>query len=519
MRIDEKDLCLTRRQFMMTSGLLGIGAAMGASAQATPSASPPEDLWEELVIDLSGPPDNLTPALSYSVRDWSILHSVYDSLVDFGPDGEIVPLAAEEFSSDDARTFRVKLREGMTFHDGTPVTTAAITRSVKHIQEAESQISELYGVITEVREIDDLNAEIIASEPSAWLPSQIAVWGMLFPESATTESLETHPVGSGPYIFESYEAGSAITLRRNPDYFAGSPKGSALAEKVIYRFVPEAATRVADLATGAAHIVADIPADQIAAIEASGNVALTAPILGTAFVRIATDAAPFDDPRVGQALNLAVDVQAIAEALVGENANRLASVFPDPRGLGFDESLEPFAFDPDRARELLAEAGYADGFDAEIETVSGTRVDVVESIVAYLADVGVRLSIVSSDLAAFNQGWPDEGAPQLRYATWRPMYDPHTFLQLVIEPDGFLSRYTNTAAGDLVRKGAVAPGDEERERLYQDLGRELQDVPAAIYLWNLVSTVGINSGLSGWTLRGDEYVLPVRSANTEGNAR
>lgn len=512
-----KALSLDRRQLLITSGVLGVGSVTGVSAQATPSAAA-DDLWDELVIDLSGPPDNLTPALSYSVRDWSILHSVYDSLVDFGPEGEIIPLAAEEFSSDDGMTFRVKLREGMTFHDGTPVTAAAISRSVRHIQEAESQISELYGVITEVREIDDLNAEIIASEPSAWLPSQIAVWGMLFPESATADSLETDPVGSGPYIFESYEAGSAITLRRNPDYMRDSPKGSALAEKVIYRFVPEAATRVADLATGAAHIVAEIPSDQIAAIEESGNVAVTAPILGTAFVRIATDAAPFDNPLVGQALNHAVDAQAIADALVGEHANRVASVFPDPRGLGFDESLQPFPFDPERARELLTEAGFPDGFDAEIETVAGSRVDIVESMVAYLADVGIRLSIVSSDLAAFNQGWPDETAPQLRYATWRPMYDPHTFLQLVIDPDGFLSRYTNPMAAELVQQGAVASGDEEREETYHELGRELQEFPAAIYLWNLVSTVGISSELSGWNPRGDEYVLPVRSTNAEGNA-
>lgn len=505
-------ISLHRRRLLLASGAVGFAPwAGGIAAQGTPAESPEPGLLEEVVIDLSGPPDHLTPALTYSVRDWSILHSVYDSLVDFGPDGELVPLAAEEFSSDDAMTFRVRLREGMTFHDGSPVTTAAITRSVQHIQDADSQISELYDVITEVREIDDLNAEIIASEPSAWLPSQIAVWGVLLPESATEESLATSPVGSGPYIFESYDPGSAITLRRNPDYFPGSPKGTALAERVVFRFVPEAATRVADLATGAAHIVAEIPVDQLAAIEESGHVALTAPILGTAFVRIATGVPPFDDPRVGQALNHAVDVQAIADALIGENANRLASIFPDTRGLGFDESLEPFAFDPDRARDLLAEAGYPDGFEAEIEIVAGSRSDVVESIVAYLADVGVRLSIVSSELAAFNQGWPDESAPPLRYATWRPLYDPHSYLSLVIDSDGFLSRYTNPTADELVRTGATASSPEEREAIYHDLGRELQEFPAAIYLWNLVSTYGVHSDLTGWQPRGDEYVIPVRS--------
>jgi len=503
---------LDRRRLLLASGAVGLAPVSRIAAQATPDA----EVMDELVIDLSGPPDHLTPALTYSVRDWSILHSIYDSLLDFGPEGDLVPLAAEEFSTDDAMTFRVRLREGMTFHDGSPVTTSAITRSVRHIQDAESQISDLYSVITEVREIDDLNAEIVTSEPSPWLPAQIAVWGVLFPESATDESLATAPVGSGPYIFESWEAGSAITLRRNPDYFADSPKGTALAERVVFRFVPEAATRVADLATGAAHIIAEVPADQIDAVESSGHVALSAPILGTAFVRIATGVEPFDDPRVNRALNHAVDVQAIADALVGEGANRLASVFPDPRGLGFDESLEPFTYDPDRARELLAEAGFEDGFDAEFEMVAGSRSDVVESIVAYFGDVGVRVSIVSSELAAFNQGWPDDSAPPLRYATWRPFYDPQSFLGLVIHRDGFLSRYENPVAAELIDDGSVAPSAEERAAIYHELGRELQENPAAIYLWNLVSTYGVNRDVTGWRPRGDEYIIPVRPPVAEG---
>jgi peptide/nickel transport system substrate-binding protein len=505
---------LDRRHFVAMGAASGAGAFTRYRAGAVQSEND-QAFLDQIVVDLSGPPDHLTPALTYSVRDWSILHSIYDSLLDFGPDGELVPLAAETFTTDDAMTFHIKLREGMTFHDGTPVTTAAITRSVRHIQDAESQISELYGVITEVREIDELNAEIIASEPSAWLPSQIAVWGVLIPESATDESLATHPVGSGPYIFESYETGREIVLRRNPDYMSDSPKGIALAEQAIFRFVPEAATRVADLSTGAAHIVADVPTDLIPEVEAAGHTALTAPILGTAFVRIATDAEPFDDPRIGQALNHAIDVQAIADALVGEGARRLSSVFPDPRGIGFDPSLDPFPYDPDRARELLSEAGYADGFDAEIEIVAGSRVDVVESIVAYLADVGVRLSIVSSDLASFNQGWPDGSAPPLRYATWRPMYDPQSYLRLLIDSEGFLSRYINPAADELVRQGAVEPDPEKRADIYHDLGRELQAFPAAIYLWNLISTNGVSKDVVGWSPRGDEYIVPVRSPEVE----
>lgn len=509
---------LGRRAFVGASGVLGMSLA-GArlvGAQESPVASPvATDLPPELVIDLNGPPDNLDPALAYSVRDWSIVHSVYDAIIDFAEDGTLVPLAAEEFSTDDAMTFRVKLRHGMTFHDGSPVTSAAITRAVDHLQATDSQITDLFRGITEVREIDDLTAEIITEEPSAWLPAQMAVWLVLFPESATPESLAADPVGSGPYIFESQDAGNSVTLRRNPDYTWGSPKGVPIAEHVTFRFVPESATRVADLTTGTAQIVSAIPVDQLQAIESAGHTVVTTPILGTTFVRIATDVAPFDDARVRQALNYGVDVQAIADAIVGPDARRLASFFPDPRGLGFDESLAPFAYDPDRARELLAEAGLADGFDAGIEVVASSRTDVVEAIVAQLMDVGIRLKIVTTELAAFNQGWPNPDAPALRYASWRPLYDPHSFLSLVIDSDGFLSRFSNAEVDDLIRSAATEPGADARQKLYQQLGALLQEEPAAIYLWNATANYGIADTFLNWTPRGDQYIVPTDMSGEE----
>lgn len=496
----------TRRTFV---GATAAVAAVIPTSLFGQDSTPQAGLLPELIIDLAGSPDHLTPALTYSTRDWSVLHAIYDSLLDFGPDGEIVPQAAESFETDDALTFRVKLRQGMTFHDGTPVTTAAITRNVQHIKESESQISELYDVITEVREIDELNAEIVCAEPAAWLPSQMVVWGVLLPESATADSLANAPVGSGPYMFEEWEAGSHISLVRNPDYLLGTPKGDPLAERVIYRFVPESATRIADLSTGQAHIIAEIPQDQMAAVEEGGNTAITTSILGTAFIRIASDADAFGNPLVAQALNFGVDVQAVADALVSPESKRIASVFPDPRGIGFDERLEPFTYDPERAKSLLEEAGYSDGIDGEIQIVAGERLDVIEAIVAQLREVGVRLNIVSTELAGFNQDWPNLEAPALRFATWRPMYDPFTFLRLVINSEGFLSRYENPTADELIASAAVEPDPGVREEIYHDLGHELQAHPAAIYLWNLVSTVGVAADLKGWQPRGDEYILPL----------
>lgn len=498
---------INRRTLLASSAAIAATVPVAARAQ---SATPAATMLPELVIDLSGSPDNLTPASTYSTRDWSVLHSIYDSLLDFGPDGTILPQAAESFESDDAMTFRIALRPGMAFHDGSPVTSAAIRRNVEHIQGAESQISDLYKVITEVREIDDLRAEIVCAEPSPWLPSQLVVWGVLLPEGFTDESLASAPVGSGPYMLESWDQGSSITLVRNPHYLPGTPKGDPLAERVIFRFVPEASTRVADLSTGLAHIIAEVPKDQRDGILEGGNTALTSPVLGTAFIRVATDAAPFDDPKVCQALNHAVDVQAIANALVATEAHRLASIFPDPRGLGFDSALEPFSFDQEKAKALLAEAGYPDGFETRAQITATSRTDVLEAVTAQLAEVGIKVEIETAELAAFNEDWPNPEAPALRYASWRPMYDPFTFVNLLINSKGFLSRYNNPAADELVTSASVEADVDSRRGIYHELGKELQESPAAIYLWNLVTTVGVASDLDGWAPRGDDYILPLR---------
>ncbi len=502
---------INRRRVIQGGGSLIAGVAGWNVPTHRTAAQTPEPVRDQIVVDLDGDVSTFDPALTYTTRGWSIVHSIYDALVDFGSDGTIVPLAAETFATDDAITFEVTLRAGMTFHDGSPVTTAAITRSIEHMRASDSQVADLITVVDRVEEIDDLNARIICSEPAAWLPSQLAVWQVLLPEGFTPESLENNPVGSGPYRWGSYEPGNEIVLVRNLDYIWGSPKGQAMAEEVVYRFVPESATRVADLATGQADIIARIPIEQEAGIEGAGGTVIVADILATAFVRIATDVAPFDDPRLRRALNHAVDVQAIARALEGESSNRLASIYPDERALGFDPDLQPFAYDPELARELLAEAGYPDGFSTSLEVSQAPRLNYAEAIASDLEAVGIEVEIVAAEAGTFNAGWNDPEAPPLRYASWRPMYDPNTFLSLVVASDGFLSRYDNPEVDALIQDAAAEPDTEARNAIYQQLGRVLQEEPAAIYLWNAVTRYGVEPELADWEPRGDDYIVLTKA--------
>jgi peptide/nickel transport system substrate-binding protein len=502
---------VTRRTGSIDRRTLVKGAAAGAASwtlmTTSGAAQTPSPVAEQLVVDLDGEVSVFDPAETYTTRGWSIVHSLYDALVDFGPDGSIVPLAAETFTTDDAVTFEVKLREGMTFHDGSPVTSAAITRSIEHMKASESQVSDTIAVVDRVDEIDELRANIVCSEPAAWLPSQLAVWQVLLPEGATPEALQNEPIGSGPYRWGAFEPGDRVTLRRNEAYDWGSPKGQALADELVYRFVSDSSTQIADLATGQADLIVRFPREQEPGVVDAGGEVIVADTLATAFVRIATDVKPFDDPNVRQALNLAVDVQTIAQALEAETSHRLASFYPDARAMGFDAGLAPFAYDPDAARALLTEAGYGDGFSTQIEVSQSPRAIYAEAIKPYLADVGIDVEIVVAESGAFNAGWGDPKAPPLRYASWRPMYDPNTFLTLVIASDGYLSRYRNEHVDDLIARAGAEPDVTARNGLYRELGKLLKEDPAAIYLWNAVTRYGINDRLAGWQPRGDDYVL------------
>jgi peptide/nickel transport system substrate-binding protein len=215
--------------------------------------------------------------------------------------------------------------------------------------------------------------------------------------------------------------------------------------------------------------------------------------------------APFDNASVRLALNHAVDVESIIASLLGGNGVRLPNLFV-PGGLGYDEDLAPHAYDPELAQQLLADAGYPDGFSTRLAYTTGEREDLTAAIAGQLG-IGVELEPIET--ATFNATWQDQESAPLRLLTWRPLYDPYTLLSLVISSTGFLSRYDNPEAQTLIEAGATEPDPEERNRIYRELGRVLRDSPAGIYLWSLTSFYGLDRDAPPWTPRADDWILPL----------
>lgn len=475
-------------------------------AQGTPVIA---NTLPELVIDLSGEPVSIDPAIAYSPTDWSIVHAIYDALVGFDAKGEIQPIAAERFEVVDELTFEATLREGMTFHDGSAVTADAVIRGMDHVRGGDSLVVDLFSTVEEVRRVDDLTVHIVCSEPSPWLPAQMATWHVLLPEGATPDSMATEPIGSGPYRLASWERGSEIALERFEDYAPAPAKGVAIADVVRYHFVPDASTRISNLLSGGSQLITDVPFDMQSTVEDDGALVRSQSLAGSAWIRIATDVEPFSDVRVRQALNLALDIDKFPGALIFEDSRRLASIHPGEESLGFDPDLEPWAYDPEQAASLLSDAGYGEGLDTVLQMTTGSNQSVAEAIAAQWGEVGINVELQVADYAQFNADWSDPAAPPLKMATWSPLFDPHTLLSLVWASDGVLSRYSNDEADELIREAAVEPDRDERRSLYQQLARVMHEDAAAVWLWNLVAVYGLSDDIPAWSSRHDEWVLPL----------
>jgi peptide/nickel transport system substrate-binding protein len=504
---------ISRRLVLGAGAVTAAGLFMPTWPRGVPSVLARQvDASGELTIDLAVEPPTLDPALVYEVDGWSVVHAIYDAPVQLGPSGALQMVAAESMTQTDALTWEIRLRPDLVFHNGEPLEASSIAFSVAHILDPEtgSQVAGTFGVIAEVEEVDALTARLRLSAPAPWLPSQIAPWLALLPPQYAGDAANdfaNNPVGSGPYRFVRWDRGSQIVLERNEEYQASAAKGEPIAGSVTVRFVPDGTTRVTDIVSGTSQLLRSVPFDQLEVVAEAAEV-VAQPIAGCALVRIPTDTAPIDNPTVRLALNHAVDVEGIIAALLGGNGQRLASVFV-PGGLGYDEALAPHAYDPDLARQLMAEAGHPDGFSTRLAHTTSERADLAAAVAGQLSAVGIDVALEPMETATFNATWTDPEAAPLRFLTWRPLFDPYTLLSLVISSDGFLSRYDNPQAQALIEAGAEETDPEARDGIYRDLGRELHDSPAGIYLWSLTSFYGLARDAPAWTPRPDDWILPL----------
>ncbi len=463
-----------------------------------PTAAPTAQSTGKLTIDVEADLDSLDPYLSYTPTGLSIHHNIYDYLLERDGKGDLVPGLAESWKAVNDTTLEFKLRKGARFHSGEDVTADAVKFSANRMldEKLNSGVRTRFTSIKNVNVVDPSTVRFELAKPDPSLLDSLSNQMAILPPTFS----DTKPVGSGPYRFVEWVHGDHVTLEANDSYWTGSAKGRALAKTVVFRPVPSAGTRLADLQSGQADIVAGLSATQAKGVESAGGAARVerADLPGYQYVFFNTKVAdtPLKDARVRQALNYAIDRQSIVENLMGNYSKPLTQAV-GPLTSGYDSSLSGFAYDPARAKQLLTEAGVGSGFEVTLDVSQRDLDDVVQAVAAQLGQVGVKVNVQSLDPGAFNDRWVAHSMDGLFFVRWNNFSDPGT-LGLLAGCQGFLSFSCSSAADGFVTQGEATLDEAARVKAYQQALRAWNDEPFAIYLTTLSALYGVSDRVSNW---------------------
>ncbi|MDR7481469.1 MAG: ABC transporter substrate-binding protein [Armatimonadota bacterium] len=364
----------------------------------------------QLVLATSGDAETMDPVLTAISTTGSIQNHVLEGLVSYDPDGKLLPALAESWRAVDNLTWEFKLRRGVRFHNGEPFNAEAVRFNIDRAQNHPKSLVKVYvSLIKEVRAVDDATVRIVTSAPSPDLPQNLESIEMLPPRyvrEAGDEGVGKRAVGTGPYRFVEWVRDERIVLEANPTYWGPKPQ----AQRVIIRPIPEGATRVAALLAGEVDVIEGVPIPDIPRVARTRGFKVLRK-QGPRLIFIAMDTHrerggphpqfspglpagqpnPFRDVRVRQAIYHAINTKEIVEQVMQGAATPAEQILP-PFMFGYNPRVRRPIYDPSRAKRLLAEAGYPNGFTVRLDVTTDRYVNDREvglAVVGMLRRVGI----------------------------------------------------------------------------------------------------------------------------------
>ncbi|MDP9320821.1 MAG: ABC transporter substrate-binding protein [Chloroflexota bacterium] len=499
---------------------LPLVVSLVAACTQTPSASNAPSATASgpagtLTIAMRGDIQSPHPYLSYDIVGISYRENVFDALVEWGYDGKIVPGLAESWKVD-GTTITFSIRKGVKFHNGDALTADDVKFSLDTIKSKDlnSGSATNFAAVDSATVVDPNTVQFKLSRIDARIFDTIANNLSILPAkyyaSVGQAGFIAKPIGTGPFKFVSWAKDDRVTMEANTDYWAGSYKGKPLAKTLVFRAIPTAATRVAELKAGSADIVQDLPPDQVDPIKAAGfNVVENkSPIYNWAFFNTAStsDAAkPLKDAKVRQAMNMAVDTATIIKTVLGGHARQLAGGITDLTD-GYTADLKPFAFDQAKAKSLLTEAGYPNGFSIDADISNTAKPDVAQAVIAQLGQVGIKVNLNALPTDVFNDRWIKKGLDPLYFVTWNTFTHP-ALLDLLAGCKGFISSFCNQDAQKFLDQGGTTLDQATQTTAYTQAAKVLATDPFGIYIDADNALYGVNSKVSGWKAHGITVVL------------
>ncbi|HWL43813.1 MAG TPA: ABC transporter substrate-binding protein [Ilumatobacter sp.] len=487
----------------------------GETPTTSPTTSPAIE-GASITIALGSEPTSLDPHIVDDGGERAINDNIYETLLARTPDGELIPSLATDLPTlIDDTTWEFTLREGVTFHDGTPFNADAVVATVERmiglIAAEGTDNAGFYDTLTGATAIDEHTVQITTSGPDGVLPARMYWLKIVTPADAAKDDLSSAPNGTGPYAFVERETGVAIELAAYAGYWGDAP---SIAD-VTYRFVTEGGTRLAGLKSGQYDLITNLPpndvaqAPQAAAIQGQEN-----PI-----IILDADDGITADVNVRKALNLALDKQAIADVVYAGYAVPVDGQLLSPSILGHNDDINAYPYDPEQAKQLLEEAGVAGETITLVGESSGRWLndrELVEAIASYWTEAGLNVDLQTPEFGAYLDVLFDRSnrADAIFVSSSNDLLDPSRQLNTYYSLSGVGSSNSNAELQQLVADGQSSLDADERATIYQEAVQIAYDEAYFAFLVSNQDLYGLSERME-WTPRVDSKLL-VKEMSVNG---
>lgn len=494
----------------MRAKKLGIGSlavavivGMVGCAPADESANAGENVLR--VAFKTAGPSTLDPATGNSGSDGTILWAIFDGLTSFDQETlEVEPRLAESWEWIDPLTLQLELVPGALFQDGTPVNAEAVKFNLDRSAagEGEVKIKADLANVTSVEAVGETTVIINLATPSASLLLTLAdrAGMMISPTAyeADPEGFARNPVGAGPFEFVRWDTSSLVEVTKFEDYWNAD---EVALDGIEFLLMPDPQTRLNALRSGDVDLIYSVDPSTVETIESDANLTVeSAPSLAYYQLFMNLGVAPFDSLEVRKAISIAIDRNALVEAVQGDNGE--AAWMPVPsQSFAFTPELEGVpAYDPDAARQLLIDGGYPDGFEVdmafELGSINARRAEIIK---AQLAEIGITVNLLPGETAANTTSYLD-GTILLLNQQWTGRLDPAATYRGQFSENAFTNtgKFVDPRIEEALLAGEAATSLEERAAAYRTINEILIEQAFNVPLYYLADIVAYNNRVQGF---------------------
>lgn len=429
------------------------------------------------VLDLAvgDSPAGLDPHIVTAFASFQVVNgTIYEALTEVGPDLRIGPALAESWEiSEDGLTYTFTLREGVLFHDGSAMTAEDVVASIERVRSEAigSPLASRVAAVESAQAVDERTVEITLKEPSAPFLTQLASIAIVPAEfKDDAQALQQQPVGTGPFAFVEWQPNNFIMLDANADYWR---EDMPRVEGVRFNIVPESATRQVGIASGQYHMLPNIDAATALQLQGRPGVTLQDTLeLSYTLIGMNTSQPPFDDPRVRQAVNFALDREAIVQAALFGAGVPAGPLSPALEAWARDVSEFPcYEHSPERARALLEEAGVEIPVRLTMLVLPRQDIrDIAQVAQAQLGAAGFEVELNIPELGQFVQDWRNSNFEIFASANAGSV-DPDDFFYRAFRTGGSTNvfKFSNERVDELLDAGRTTLDEAERREIYDEL--------------------------------------------------